>query len=80
MRHASTGKCWFERTKPFPMITPALDGTYLIELCSGEQRRWRYLGQDARGSVWWRDLETALEFNEGSLMYAWSIIERLGAD
>jgi len=59
------------------MIKPEVDATYLIELCSGEQRRWRYLGQDKKGSAWWRDLETSLEFNEGSLMYAWQIVERL---
>jgi hypothetical protein len=59
------------------MIKPEFDATYLIELCSGEQRRWRFLGQDSKGVAWWRDLETSLEFNEGSLMYAWSIVERL---
>ena len=59
------------------MIKPEVDITYLIELCSGEQRRWRFLGQDRQGVTWWRDLETSLEFNEGSLMYAWSIVERL---
>ena len=62
------------------MITPAPEATYLIELCSGEQRRWRYLGPDARGAVWWRDLETKMEFSEASLMYAWSIVERVDAD
>lgn len=62
------------------MITPAPDTTYPIELCSGEQRRWRYLGPDARGTVWWRDLETKMEFSEGSVMYAWSIVERVDAD
>ena len=59
------------------MPKPEIDAIYLIELCSGEQRRWRYLGQDRQGAAWWRDLETSLEFNEGSLMYAWSIVERL---
>lgn len=59
------------------MIAPEADATYLVELCSGEQRRWRYLGQDTRGAVWWRDLETQREFSESSLMYAWSIVERL---
>ncbi len=46
---------------------------YNIELCSGEIRRWRYLGPDASEQVWWRDMETGLEFNESSLMYAWQI-------
>lgn len=59
------------------MIAPEIDATYLIALCSGEQRRWRYLGPDARGAVWWRDVETRIEFSEGSVMYAWSIAERL---
>ena len=62
------------------MIKPEANATYLIELCSGEQRRWRYLGQDNQGAVWWRDLENSLEFNEGGLMYAWSIVECLDAD
>jgi hypothetical protein len=59
------------------MIKPEADATYVIKLCSGEQRRWRFLGQDRQGAAWWRDLETSLEFNEGSLMYAWQIVERL---
>ena len=62
------------------MITPEADTTYLIELCSGEQRRWHCLGPDARAAVWWRDLETKMEFSEGSVMYAWSIVERVDAD
>jgi len=62
------------------MIAPETDAVYLIELCSGEQRRWRYLGPDARGAIWWRDLETGREFSESSLMYAWSIVERLPKD
>ena len=56
------------------MIEPAANGVYEIELCSGEHRRWRYLGPDSHASVWWRDLETGHEFNEASLMYAWRII------
>ena len=48
--------------------------TYNIELCSGEIRRWRYLGPDASAQVWWHDMETGLEFNESSLMYAWQIL------
>lgn len=30
------------------MLTPVPDAIYLIELCSGECRRWRYRGPDAR--------------------------------
>jgi len=52
------------------MIAPETDAVYLVALCSGEQRRWRYLGPDARGAIWWRDLETGREFSESSLMYA----------
>lgn len=59
------------------MIVPETGVSYLIALCSGEERRWCYLGQDARGASWWRDLETELEFSESSLMYAWSIVERI---
>lgn len=58
-------------------MTQEPDATYLIELCSGEQRRWRYLGPDVHGAVWWRDLETQMEFSESSVMYAWSIVERV---
>ncbi|HQR42303.1 MAG TPA: hypothetical protein PLX97_06455 [Gemmatales bacterium] len=46
---------------------------YAIELCSGEIRYWRYLGSDSRRLVWWLDTETKQEFNEASIMYAWSI-------
>lgn len=60
------------------MITPDAHACYLIALCSGEERRWCYLGPDASGATWWRDLETELEFSESSLMYAWSIVRRLG--
>lgn len=48
---------------------------FRIELCSGEIRRWRYLGADARSLVWWRDMESGQEFNESSLMYAWRILD-----
>lgn len=58
------------------MAIPESQQVYLIELCSGEQRRWRYLGTDARGTPWWRDEENGLEFNEGSLMYAWQIVSQ----
>lgn len=47
----------------------------LIELCSGELRRWQYLGADGRSIVWWRDLDSGQEFSESSLMYAWRILD-----
>lgn len=47
---------------------------YIVELCSGERRRWRFLGADARGVACWRDEETGRVFSEGSVMYAWSIV------
>ena len=46
---------------------------YEIELCSGERRRWQFLGPDGRTQIWWRDIESGLEFSEASLMYAWHI-------
>ncbi|QRJ65707.1 hypothetical protein IWH25_10495 [Azospira restricta] len=62
------------------MAAPEAGRTYRIELCSGELRRWRCLGADARGAVWWRDLENGQEFNEDSLMYAWRIVGPLAGD
>lgn len=59
------------------MIKPTTDALYLIELCSGETQRWRYRGPDARGQIWWQDVESDREFSETSLMYAWKIIGRL---
>ena len=56
------------------VIKPIPDSIYLIELCSGEQRHWRYLGPDSRSTIWWRDEESGREFNETSLMYAWRIV------
>lgn len=55
-----------------------LNKTYLIELCSGEQHHWQYLGPDPRGAVWWRDRDDDREFCEASLMYAWSILGEAG--
>jgi len=52
------------------------DANYVIELCSGEQRLWRYRGPDGRGAICWQDVETEREFTETSLMYAWKIIAR----
>lgn len=53
------------------------EAIFRIELCSGEVRRWQYLGTDARSLVWWRDLDSRLEFNESSLMYAWRILDEI---
>lgn len=50
-----------------------INDVYAIELCSGEIRYWQYLGPDSRRLIWWLDTETKQEFNETSLMYAWSI-------
>lgn len=57
-------------------IEPLAGTTYLIELCSGELRRWRYLGPDARSQIWWRDVESGREFTESSVMYAWQIVRK----
>ncbi|WP_153147304.1 hypothetical protein [Dechloromonas sp. H13] len=61
------------------MIALDINAVYTIELCSGELRQWKYLGQDSRRLVWWMDLETRQEFNESSLMYAWSVKERVAS-
>lgn len=50
-----------------------VNAVYAIELCSGEVRYWQYLGSDSRRLFWWLDTETKQEFNETSIMYAWSI-------
>lgn len=47
---------------------------YRIRLCSGELRRWRHEGCDARGVVWWRDIETGIGFSENNLLYVWEIV------
>ena len=60
------------------MIKPQLNQTYVIELCSGEERRWRFLGPDSRSQIWWCDLETEREFNETSVMYSWQIVRKEG--
>lgn len=56
------------------IIEPKLGKIYVIELCSGELRRWRYLGSGEQSHVWWHDVETGLEFSETSVMYAWRIV------
>jgi len=62
-------------------VTPPVAGrVYRVALCSGELRRWRCLGTDARGAMWWRDEESGSEFNEGALMYAWHLIGEAPAD
>jgi len=55
------------------MSTPRPQQVYVIELCSGERRRWRFQGSDAQGNLWWQDVESSKEFSESSLMYAWRI-------
>lgn len=55
------------------MNEPKPGGIYVIELCSGEFRRWHHLGPGGQSQVWWRDMETGLEFSEHSVMYAWRI-------
>lgn len=53
---------------------------YLIELCSGEQCRWQFLGEDAAQRCWWRDLESGREFDDAGLMYAWRVVAALPRD
>ncbi len=53
---------------------------YSIELCSGEKRRWKYLGEDDSGKVWWTDQDTGAVFNEESIMYVWTVFDDLGLD
>lgn len=56
-------------------MEPEVGRIYVVELCSGERRRWRFLGVDARGVAWWRDEESGRSFSEVSLMYAWVLVE-----
>ncbi len=58
------------------MIKPEPNGIYLIELCSGEYRRWRFCGFDSGSQIWWCDLETGREFSETSVMYSWKIVRK----
>lgn len=51
---------------------------YLVELCSGEQCHWQYLGSVGAENPRWWDVETAREFGETSVLYAWKIVRRLG--
>ncbi|MCG2578016.1 hypothetical protein LZ012_13560 [Dechloromonas sp. XY25] len=50
---------------------------YLVELCSGEQRHWQYLGPFGPENQRWWDIETEHEFGEASVLYAWKIIQRV---
>lgn len=57
------------------MLQPELNAVYVIELCSGERRRWCYLAQSGNGEgAWWRDEDSRAEFSEASLMYVWRIL------
>lgn len=59
------------------MSEPQANAIYLVELCSGERRRWRCLAsRPGDATCWWRDLESGREFNEASLMYAWRILSK----
>lgn len=58
------------------MISPEQGVVYVVELCSGEKRRWRHCGVDGRGVGWWRDMETGVEFSDTSLLYVWQILQR----
>lgn len=48
---------------------------YPVKLCSGEVRRWKYLGQGAGERIWWCDVTTGSIFNEESILYTWEILE-----
>ncbi len=61
-------------------MEPQIGRSYTIRLCSGELRRWRFEGVDARGLGWWRDQDSGLGFSEASLMYAWQIEAEAGAE
>lgn len=56
-------------------MNPKRGRIYIVKLCSGESRRWRFLGTDARGLEWWQDEESGRAFSEASLMYAWEVVE-----
>lgn len=55
-------------------MAPEAHRLYLVELCSGERRRWRHLGADRRQLGWWRDEDTGMSFSEAGVMYAWHIV------
>ncbi|MGA9396010.1 MAG: hypothetical protein WCA83_10525 [Azonexus sp.] len=58
----------------YSSLEPKFGAIYVVELCSGELRRWRYLGLGEQSRRWWGDMESGLEFNETSVMYAWRIV------
>ena len=60
-----------------PNLEPTVGYEYRITLCSGEVRRWLYLGLDPSGRGWWRDTETLYQFSEDSLMYTWQVVEKI---
>lgn len=51
-----------------------VDQVYLVRLCSGELRRWRFDGVDGRGLAWWQDEESGTSFSEAGLMYMWEVV------
>jgi len=57
----------------YSTLEPKYDTTYLVMLCSGELRRWHYLGLSEQSYAWWDDMKTGLEFIENSVMHAWRI-------
>ena len=57
-------------------MEPVSGCSYVIRLCSGELRTWRFEGVDVRGFGWWLDEETGFGFSDASLLYAWEIVER----
>lgn len=59
------------------MVDLVPGAVYLIELCSGEQRHWRFCGAISHAPARWQDMETQHEFSEASLLYAWKILRRL---
>ncbi|MBU3656479.1 MAG: hypothetical protein FGM35_00410 [Rhodocyclaceae bacterium] len=53
-----------------------INAVYSIQLCSGEVRLWKYLGEGKGGRVWWNDQDSGTIFNEESILYAWQILEK----
>jgi len=60
----------------FDTMEPVGGCSYVIRLCSGELRRWRFEGVDQRGFGWGVGGGRGLGFSDASLMYAWEILER----
>lgn len=54
---------------------PLPNRIYRVRLCSGESRRWRFLGDDRLFGPRWQDLESGERFSERSLSYAWEVVE-----